>query len=517
MIYSSKSIFTYFLTILVFAILVLATIPSCTNSEELSNKKSTVVKEYEPTWSSLSKHEEAPEWLQDAKLGIYFHWGVYSVPAYDNEWYPRKMYMPSDPVYLHHKNTYGDQKTFGYHQFVPQFKAEKFNAEEWVDLFEKAGAKFGGPVAQHHDGFAMWDSEVNPWNVMDKGPKKDITGELNIALKKRGMKLITTFHHARNLQRNADNEKMWDNYNSHFPYHPDWHTSSDDAELAKLYGNIPEQDFNENWSAQISEVVNQYQPDMIWFDSWLNIMPQDRVKQMCADYFNASLKSNQNVAIGFKQSDLPHEVGIQDIEQGGRRDITERPWMTDITLSNSSWCYVEGQTYRPAGMVIRNLIDVVSKNGVVLLNVSPKADGTIPQEQRDILLDMGAWFDKYGEAIYSTRPWDLFGFGDANAGEGSHGGQSSKVLYTAKDIRFTQSKDEKTLYMTLLGKPEAGDVVSLRLLAKHRYTPHTPIKRIIHMPSKQEVEFDHNDAGFKVTVPEGPMDDIANVFKFELE
>lgn len=498
---------------------VLIIIFCCANyacSSQASTPPSGVESPYDPTWESLSKHNEAPEWLQDAKLGIYFHWGVYTVPAFDNEWYPRKMYLPEEKAFQHHKDTYGDQKSFGYHDFVPMFTAEKFDAEEWVELFAQAGAKFAGPVAQHHDGFAMWGSKINPWNSLDKGPKKDITGELNTALKKRGMKLITTFHHAKNLQRNALNQADWDRYNSHFPYHPDYHTSTEEEELAKLYGNIPEAEFNQYWSDQINEVVNMYQPDMIWFDSWLNFMPEGRVQRMCADYFNASLESGQEVAIGFKQSDLPHDVGIQDIEQGGRRDISERAWMTDITLSNKSWCYVEGQTYKPAAMVMRNLIDVVSKNGVVLLNVSPRADGSIPQAQRDVLLEMGEWFDKYGEAIYATRPWDLFGFGDAKAGEGSYGGQSARVQYTANDIRFTQSKDEKNLYMILLGKPTPGDKVSLRLLAKHRYTPHTPIKRIVLLGSETEVDFDHSDTGFELTIPDAQMDEIATVFKFEL-
>ncbi|WP_221409487.1 alpha-L-fucosidase [Marinoscillum furvescens] len=472
---------------------------------------------YEPSWESLAQHEEAPQWLQDAKLGIYFHWGVYSVPAYGSEWYARNMYIPGSSEYKHHQATFGSQKEFGYHHFIPQFTAEHFDAEEWAVLFEKAGAKFGGPVAQHHDGFAMWDSKVNPWNAASKGPKKDITGELSKALKKRGLKLITTFHHARNLQRNADKPETWDGYDSHFPYHPDYHTSSNDPELAQFYGNIPEDQFYENWSGQINEVVNQYQPDMIWFDSWLNFIPEDRVKQMCADYFNAAAKAGQEVTIGYKQSDLPKEVGIQDIEQGGRRDITERPWMTDITLSNKSWCYIEGQTYRPTSMVMRNLIDVVSKNGVVLLNISPKADGSIPAEQREILLEMGAWFDKYGEAIYATKPWDLFGFGDAKAGEGTHGGQSSKVHYTANDIRFTQSKDEKSLYMIFLGKPKVGDKIKLRLLGRHRYTPHSEIQRIELLGTNQEAEFIHGHDAFELTIPDAPMDEIATVFKLVLE
>ncbi|RKR14380.1 alpha-L-fucosidase [Maribacter vaceletii] len=499
-------------------IIVLLQVYSCKESNKDKTEEPVIEqKKYEANWESLSEHEEAPQWFQDAKLGIYFHWGVYSVPAFGSEWYPSKMYIKGTKEYEYHKKNYGPQEEFGYHEFVPKFTAENFDAEEWVLLFKRAGARFAGPVAQHHDGFAMWDSKVNPWNSVQKGPKRDITGELANAVRKNDMKLITTFHHARNLQRNAKTPENWGKFDSHFTYNPKYHTSSTDPELSKLYGNIPTEEFHKYWSDQITEVVEQYKPDAIWFDSWFNFIPEKRVQQMCADYFNTAEKNNQDVLIGYKQWDLPKEVGVQDIEQGGRRDITERPWMTDITLSNKSWSYIQGQTYKPAGLVIRNLIDVVSKNGVVLLNVSPKADGSIPKEQREVLYEMGDWFSKYGEAIYDTKPWDLFGFGDAKAGEGHFGGQSATVKYTANDIRFTQSKDEKSLYLICLGKPEVGKKINLRLLAKHRYSPHSKIKRIVLLGTEQEVAYDLNDEYFELTVPNAKMDAIATVFKFELE
>lgn len=472
---------------------------------------------YQANWESLKTHNAIPEWLTDAKLGIYFHWGVYSVPAFGSEWYPCNMYIEGKQEFEHHKNTYGPQSEFGYHHFIPKFTAEHFNAEEWVQLFKKSGAKFAGPVAQHHDGFAMWDSKINPWNSVKKGPKKDITGELAKAIKANDMKLITTFHHARNLQRNANTPANWGEFNSHFTYNPNFHTATTDPELRILYGNIPEDTFHNNWIGQVNEVVNQYQPDMIWFDSWLNFIPEKIVQQMCADYFNAALKNNQKVAIGYKQSDLPNGVGILDIEQGGRRDIVETPWMTDITLSNKSWSYIEGQTYKTSKMVMRNLIDVVSKNGIVLLNISPKADGTIPTEQRIILEEMGEWFTKYGEAIYNTKPWDLFGFGNASAKEGHFGGQSAAVEYSASDIRFTQSKDEKSLYILFLGKPVANETVTMRLLAKHRYRPHTNIKRIILLGSNTELNYNFGNDSLSFTLPNEPMDEIATVLKLELE
>ena len=153
---------------------------------------------YEPTLESLSKVNPAPEWFRDAKVGIYFHWGVYSVPAFAGEWYPRHMHEEGHRAHTHHLETWGDPAEFGYHDFVPLFRAEHFDAEEWAELFERAGARFAGPVAEHHDGFAMWASKVTPWNAKDRGPKRDLTGELAKALRARGMKFVATFHHARN-------------------------------------------------------------------------------------------------------------------------------------------------------------------------------------------------------------------------------------------------------------------------------------------------------------------------------
>ena len=242
---------------------------------------------YTEDWASLAAHNEAPEWFKDAKLGIYFHWGVYSVPAYGNEWYPRWMhfedYTGDNNVYEHHLKTYGHPSEFGYHDFVPLFKAEHFDAEEWVDLFHKAGARFAGPVAEHHDGFSMWASEITPWNSMDKGPKRDITGEIAQALRKRNMKLITTFHHAKNLQRHdttpAGRRNLPYRY-SHYPFIDGMPPASEDAELKYLYGNIPEDEWlKEVWYGKLKEVVDKYQPDIIWFDSWLDSIPESYRKK----------------------------------------------------------------------------------------------------------------------------------------------------------------------------------------------------------------------------------------------
>ena len=213
---------------------------------------------YQADWDSLSKHADAPEWFKDAKLGIYFHWGVYAVPAFGSEWYPRNMFLKGNSVNKHHIETYGDPAEYGYDRFVDRWKTPNFHPEQWAKLFRQTGARFAGPVAEHHDGFSLWNSEVTPWNAVDKGPQRDLVGELANAIRAEGMKYITTFHHARNHYGHFDGMKK------------DYAQAMADPEVAFLYGQMSPDKFHEVWLTKLKEVIDQYQPDIIWFDSWLD-------------------------------------------------------------------------------------------------------------------------------------------------------------------------------------------------------------------------------------------------------
>ncbi|GAA3594130.1 alpha-L-fucosidase [Flavivirga amylovorans] len=502
-------------------IVIFSSLFNCKN-EVRQDENKTTPKQYKPNWESLSEHKAAPEWFVDAKLGIYFHWGVYSVPAFGSAWYPRNMYIEDSKEYKYHKKTYGNVAEFGYHDFIPMFTAEHFNPEEWAELFKESGAKFAGPVAQHHDGFAMWQSKINPWNAYDMGPKRDILGELFKSLEKRDMKTIATFHHARHGQRNAKNPNYWGEagYNSHYPYHPDLPTSTTDPELRKLYGNFEAIDeFNQYWLNQVNEVVDNYNPDIIWFDSWLNVIPEQYRQEMAMHFLNNGLKHDKELVICHKQEDMPMSLSVLDFEQGGRREINPMPWMTDITLGQSRWMYVEGHEYKNSALVIRNMIDVWSKNGVVLLNVSPRADGVIPDEQRQVLKDIGNWLKVHGEAVYGTRTFSHYGYGNAKTSAGHFGGQSAKTKYTADDVRFTVSKDNKTMYAFFLGKPESGKRIEMRPLGLHRYPTRSPIKRITLLGTDidTELKWELTPETFHLTMPDVEMNDLATVLKFELE
>ncbi|NIJ46209.1 alpha-L-fucosidase [Wenyingzhuangia heitensis] len=494
-----------------------AVLVSCTS---ISKKQEQEVKMYKPTFESLKQHGAAPEWFADAKLGMYFHWGPYSVPAYGSAWYPHNMYKENNAVRKHHEKTYGSIFEFGYEDFIPMFKAEKFDPDDWAQLFKNTGAKFAGPVAQHHDGFAMWDSKVNPWNAADMGPKRDVLSDIFKSLEKEGLKTIATFHHARNGQRNADKPELWGTaYNSHYVYHPDLPTATTDPKLRKLFGNFEKiEDFNQYWLDQVNEVVDKYSPDILWYDSWLNLIPEEKRNEMAAHHFNNGIKKHKEVMLAHKQEDLPLDYSVLDYEQGGRKDSWPTPWMTDMTLGKNRWMYVEGHPYKTADMVVRNMIDIWSKNGVVLLNVSPRADGVINQEQRDVLKEIGDWMKVHGEAVYGTRPHNIFGFGNASTGEGHNAGQSSSVKYTANDVRFTVAKDKKAMYIFFLGTPKAGKKIEMRSIGGyHRNIPPGKIKKITHMGTGTETKFEHSTSTFFLTIPNAEMNSIANVFKLELE
>lgn len=471
---------------------------------------------YEPNWKSLSKHEAAPEWMKDAKLGIYFHWGVYCVPAYWNEWYPSKMHIEGDDVFYHHKKTYGDPSEFGYHDFIPDFTGEHFDPEEWADLFQKTGARFAGPVAEHHDGYAMWASKVTPWNSMDTGPKRDILGELFQSLEKRDMKTIATFHHARNLQRYAD---TWDEggrgWDSHYRYNPKWPTASEDPELRLLYGNVPEDEWNETiWLGKLKEVIDNYQPDIIWFDSWLDSIPEEYRKRFSAYYLNEAEKWGKDVVIIRKQNDLPLDYTMNDHEKSREPKALPELWMTDDTISKGSWSYTENLEIKPVYKVVHALIDTVAKNGVVLLNISPKADGTIPQNQRDVMLGLGEWLDAHGEAIYETRPWIIAAEGPTAEPDGGFSDRKKflNLEYSDKDIRYTASKDGKTVYAIMLGIPEAGEKRIFEAFKEARKKATN-----VELLDGSKVKWANGIDGLKLTIPElEDNDGKAVVFKVTL-
>ncbi len=464
---------------------------------------------YAPDWTSLRHHDAAPDWFRDAKYGIYMHWGVYAVPAFGSEWYPRNMHIKENPEYRHHVDTYGDPSEFGYHDFVPMFTAEQFDPDEWAALFARSGAQYAGLVAEHHDGFALWDSALTPWNAADRGPKRDITGELAKAVRAHGMRFVATFHHARNNQHleNHNGVLEWD---GHYPRVEGWPTVSEDPELRMLYGNLPRNAFLDLWLGKLKEVIDAYQPDLIWFDSWLDEIPETYQTAFLAHYLNRAAEWNKSVVVTCKQRDLPLDVAVEDFEKGRAADITEQPFLTDDTISFGSWCHTENLRIKPLEQVVHDFIDIVSKNGQLLLNISPTAKGVIPEDQRGVLLGLGRWLERNGEAIYGTRPFFRYGEGPTEMRKAGH--FVGTVHYTPEDIRFTRKGD--TVYAIALGAP-GGQVVMDSLAAAE--LPDAEVAAVRVLGWDGAVTWEHRKRALCVEVPEGAADPVATAFAIEFK
>ncbi len=418
--------------------------------EVISNGK------YKDTWESLSEYEP-PKWYRDAKLGIFIHWGIYSVPAFGNEWYSRNMYMPSHREFEHHIKTYGKHKDFGYKDFIPMFKAENYDSDKWAELFKKSGAQYVVPVAEHHDGFQMYKSDISHWNAFEMGPKKDTLKMLTESVNKLGLVNGCSSHriehwffmgHGKEFESDiTDNETEGDFY---YPANPE-------PNHQDLFSTpTPDKAFMEDWLVRCCELIDNYNPKVFYFDWWIqHSAAKPYLKKFAAYYYNRAIERNEEVVINYKHDAFMFGTAVVDIERGQFKDAKPYIWQTDTAVARNSWCYTEGNSYKTARELICTLIDVVSKNGRMLLNIGPKADGTIPKEDENILLEIGLWLKINGEAVYGSKVWRYSGEGPTETVEGqfSDGGT---VNYTAEDFRFTVNKN--CIYVFAMNYPESQEI-----------------------------------------------------------
>jgi alpha-L-fucosidase len=460
---------------------------------------------FKPNYKSLDTHTAVPEWFRDAKFGIYAHWGVYSVPAFDNEWYPNGMYKKGSKDYKHQVKTYGSLLKFGYPDFVPMFTANQFDPEAWAKLYKKAGAKFAGPVAEHHDGFAMWNTSWTPWNAADMGPHQDVAGELAKAIRAQGLRFMASFHHGfNNLYKKSG---KWEGY---YKYVGKYFSSLlKNPKRAIMYGYMPRKIFWEMWRGKLEEFINQYHPDLMWFDFNIDKIPDSVKTKYLAFYFNKANKRGQQVIVTSKDHDYPDAVGIQDFERGRATKIKKTPWLTDDAIGDNSWCYVKGLQLKSTAYLVHELIDIVSKNGQFLLNISPKANGIIPEAQKERLLGMGRWLKQNGEAIYGTRPWQVFGEGPTRLKKG--GAFTKKLHYTPKDIRYT--KKNNIVYAIEMGWPGSNKKITLQSWAKNKISSSVKIEDISMLGSTENIKWKWKNNGLIVTTPSKAPNEIAVVFK----
>ena len=406
---------------------------------------------YEPTWESLKQYR-VPSWFEDDKFGIFIHWGVYAVPAFGNEWYPRNMYLKGEAAYEHHRKTYGDQKTFGYKDFIPKFTAEKWDPQAWAELFAQAGARFVVPVAEHHDGFAMYDSSHTEFSAAKMGPKRDIAGELAKAVRAKGMRFGLSSHYA---------------FNYYYYTHSD-EFDTIDPKFVGLYNKPHDEkapaseEFMNLWLARTTEIIDKYQPDILWFDFCFERPEFEPYRQKIgAYYYNKGVEWNKGVVLQHKHEAFPEGTAVLDVERGKLDAIRPMIWQTDTSISRKSWGYIDNDEFKSADSLVDYLVDIVSKNGALLLNIGPRADGTIPDEARDRLLAIGKWLKANGEAIYGTRPWRVYGEGPTKFKAGPMAEGEAKP-FTAADIRFTRKGN--LLYAICLDKP--AEAVRIEALGK---------------------------------------------------
>jgi alpha-L-fucosidase len=452
---------------------------------------------FHPDWKSLESYQ-APEWYQDAKFGIFIHWGVYSVPAFGNEWYPRNMYISGSPAFKHHVETYGPQSKFGYKDFIPQMKAEHFDATHWAEVFRKSGAKYVVPVAEHHDGFPMYDCSFTDWSAAKMGPKRDVIGELAAAVRKQGIHFAASSHRA---------EHWW-----FYDHGMEFDSDVKDPRYAGLYGPArpekgpqPDKAYLDDWLARTTEIVDKYQPELIWFDWWIE-QPvfQPYLQKFAAYYYNRGAEWKKGVAINYKKASFPEHAAVLDIERGKLDTLRPIFWQTDTSVCKRSWGYVQNHDYRSVDSIVGDLVDIVSKNGALLLNIGPRPDGTIPEPQEKMLLDIGRWLAVNGEAIYGTRPWKIYGEGPTQVVGGSFKDTASKP-FTGEDIRFTTKGD--ALYAIALAWPETGRLV-IKSIADR------PVKTVRLLGSKSELKWSRTADGLTVELPAQKPCDYA--FAFEI-
>jgi len=477
---------------------------------------------FQPTWESLRDNYHLPTWFNQAKFGIFIHWGLYSIPARLNEWYERHMYTTDAAWHTAH---YGPPDKFGYKDFIPLFTVKKYDPTEWAQLFQKSGAKYVVPVAEHHDGFAMWNSDITPWCAGKMGPKRDLTGELATAVRKQNLIFGLSSHR---MEHDA------------FAYPaPGVPNDEFDSKYAGFYGPPIQGEFNnanaskafqEDWLARVQELVDKYEPQMIYFDNGVNVREYDDVKlRAAAYYYNRAAQWGKQATLATK--DVAYLFGsVQDFEKQQRAPkwIYAGGWQCDDSLG-STWGYTESptpMTYRSAENILHELIELSSQGGNLLLNISPMGDGSIPEAQQKILLSMGEWLRSNGEGIYGSRPWgsgnqSRYGEGpgvptqapgDWKGGSTAQAGPALKrkpnIPITEAEFRFTTANNN--LYA--FGYKYPATEASIRSLSSSQ----AKVERVTLLgPEPRQLTFRQTAEALIVSMPPAPQSSMPYTLRIE--
>jgi alpha-L-fucosidase len=475
---------------------------------------------FRPDWNSLSQYQ-APDWYRDAKFGIFIHWGVYSVPAFGSEWYPRTMYLTGSEENQHQLSLYGPLTKFGYKDFIPMFKAQHFDPQAWAHLFKESGARYVIPVFEHHDGFQMYDSNLSDWTAVKMGPHRDLMGDLEKEVRAQGLYFGASSHR-------IEHDWFMDSGRS---------TPSDvnDPQYAAFYGpaEIQLQDkaadggddklvddwtyvspaYANDWLARDAEIVQKYHPDIIFFDWWIGqAYVRPYLTKFAAYYYNESLKRGPVGIITYKLKDMQENSGVLDIERGQLDRLLDRVWQTDTSVGNKSWGYIEHDTFKTPDFIVHQLVDIVSKNGNLLMNIGPRSDGTIPDEVQQVLLGVGSWLKVNGDAIYGTRPWTTYGEGPTKVAAGSF--QDTKTQnYAAEDFRFTTKGNN--LYAIEMAWPSGKEAVVHSLAGDALKGKH--VQGITLLGSDATLTYNMQPDGLHIALPSKPSEGYAYAFRIALD
>jgi alpha-L-fucosidase len=475
-----------------------------------------------PTWVSVRAHYTVPAWLRDGKFGIFIHWGVYAVPAHASEWYPHHMYA-AKAVIAWHREHFGPQDKFGYKDFIPLFKARHYDPAAWAALFKEAGARYVVPVAEHHDRFAMYDSALTQWDAMDMGPHRDLIGELAKAVRAQGLVFGLSQHRIEHwsFMWPADGlaTDLFDPACAAFygPPQPPADGTVGNQEIFEGKMALQSAAFQEEWLRRMQELVDKYHPQLVYFDNGINPRGLDPLKlRFAAYYYNRAAANREAVTIATKR-DAFLSGSIRDYERGRTPGLTADFWECDTSIAHNSWGYIDGLVLRNAGEMIRELVDVVAKNGAYLLNIAPRADGTIPADQQLRLREIGDWLRVNGEAIYGSRPWIKYGEGPTTEQPAGERGIVDGMLavFTPQDMRFTTRRaagGRYTLYVTLLAWPGALKV-NITSLAAGASGVAGDITGVSLLGSPKPVAFTRDAAGLHITLPPWKPSDFASVLK----
>ena len=473
--------------------------------------------QYQATWESLKQYR-VPQWFRDAKFGIWAHWGPQCVPM-TGDWYARNMYIEDSDQYKYHIAHYGHPSKFGYKDIVPLWKAENFDPDRLVQRYRKAGAKYFISMGVHHDNFDIWNSKHHRWNAAAMGPKKDIVGLWRQAARKHGLRFGVTEHLERswswfNVNKGADKKGPLAGvpYDGNDPKYQDFYFPPHEDNNSR-YPKDPPDSWKQQWFNRIKDLVDSYQPDLLYTDGGIPFGEVGR--NLVAHYYNQSLQwhgGKMDVCYTIKNvKDKTHgdyEEGccLLDLERGVVADTRSDPWQTDTCVGN--WFYKRDIKYKTAETVVQLLVDIVSKNGNMLLNFPLRPDGTLDSEEDRILEGITKWMAANSEAIYATRPWEVYGEGPTRV-EGGQFSERKLKQYTGQDVRFTTKG--KTLYATLMAWP--GNRAVIKSLNKDRKLWFGEIRSVQMLGLRQALKWSRDADGLKVQLPDRAPGDYAFVLK----